>query len=146
MGVFRRLQAFNSLFEMQDGVRYKVEVEERDLSILYLRCEDTSRRGLSRLSITFNSLFEMPELYLAGNTAVLAYVLSILYLRCVVAPHRQGDVVSRYAFNSLFEMPMNISARCGGLMNRTFNSLFEMPSPCWRRGSDRRWHDFQFSI
>ncbi len=99
------IQPFNSLFEMRRSVTHRHHEARLYLSILYLRCSILCAAKSPQRSATFNSLFEMRRSRQAdgrrGGAAfnslfemhvydrldiIVKPQLSILYLRCRVAP------------------------------------------------------------
>ena len=94
---------------------------------------------------TFNSLFETPYAY-APPEVVAIVGLSILYLRCAHPPPPAAWRSACQPFNSLFEMPGDVSSYVNAV-KPAFNSLFEMPGKKGRiRCQTVRCNNFQFSI
>ncbi len=97
-----------------------------DLSILYLRCSTRPKPSSALYEATFNSLFEMQNVFC--EIVLTSYgTLSILYLRCrELCSWRWVAALGRLAFNSLFEMREGETPDEEHASMKTFNSLFEM--------------------
>ena len=106
--------AFNSLFEMHGGLVPAVTVASAE---------------------AFNSLFEMRPPKCSAYAPKSLIDLSILYLRCASdAAERAQHRRHRFSFNSLFEMrKMTPKPREEDKKEAAFNSLFEMPIDVARR-------------
>ena len=125
------------------------------LSILYLRCSISySPQPRERTTLTFNSLFEMPDYLLDQRNPVNIVQtfnslfempppradlsprrapctpLSILYLRCRDAQSRKRSGLAVAAFNSLFEMRRSEGAP-GGRLARHLSILYLRCTDIW---------------
>ncbi len=119
-------EPFNSLFEMQRFFGFLLSSIDKELSILYLRCDHVHLLGPPLRAVrllTFNSLFEMRPLFLSARLFPLR-LLSILYLRCREDDWETLRPQGGISFNSLFEMRQVLSGASTGAGSVALSILY----------------------